>query len=350
MKTGDIDVNGLHYRLRNVTTTERDAIPKFAGLEVYNTTTVQIEFCDGSVWKAGTGTPGAKGDPGDPGAPGAPGTPGATGATGATGAPGTNAPNIAYAQNITNSMYAAGTKQITITHNLGTWNAIVKVYDTDYLEIVPTFIKVMSTSAVRLDFLDWDYTDFSNNDTFHVVVVSAGGTGGSSVIQDAVTTFPIASGTDYFYPLPVGGGLFQATAVCVPYTTTVDQMEVLVMQAFSGTGLYLGIWENTSTSGGVNLVLRGVTAQTPMAGVPLGLKRIPLTSSVTLLKNRLYHFVVYANSTLNGGSLLCQQTLATNYPFLSGKGDNMTSPPAVQTALSTTTIKVWLQASNSAGN
>jgi hypothetical protein len=341
MKTGNIDVLGQHFQMVNVTTTQRDLITKSAGLEVYNTTTAQIEFCDGTTWKAGAGTPGAKGDNGNTG------DTGATGPQGVQGIPGTNAPNIAYNQTFTRSHFALNTQQVTITHNLGVSAVVVKVYDTDLVEILPTFIKVMDVNTVRLDFTDWDNIEFSSNDTFSVVVLAAGGTGGSGgTANDSIATFPIATGTTYLYPY-LQNGYGHLSAVSVPYTTTVDQLEVLILQQFQGN-MYLVIYENTSTTGS-NFVLRATTTAIPMSSVPVGLMRKPLTSSYTLLKNRLYHFGIVSDSTLNGGTVLAISTLQTNYPWLAWSTGNISSPPAIMGGSAIGT-KIWVQASNSAGN
>lgn len=395
MKTGNIDVLGQHFQMVNVTTTQRDAIVKSAGLEVYNTTTAQIEFCDGSVWKAGTGTPGTAGSKiysgtvaptttvgmfaddqylntangywytyngsawvqnlvikGTNGTNGTNGAPGTNGTNGTNGINGTNAPNIAYSRTFTRADFNSGTQQVTVTHGLGVQEVVCKVYDDSMVEIVPTFIKVMNTTTVRLDFTDWSLTEFPLGVNYKVVVLAAGGTGGTGgTANDAVTTFPVASGSNFYQPYVGSTGYLHVTAVAIPYSTTVDQMEVMVLQPFTGTsGFFLAIYENTSTTGECNMVLRASTASTTMTGAPLGLKRIPLLASYTLLKNTLYHFAVYCQTTVNGGTLLSLNSFAGNYPYLGGCTANQSTLPTVITAVSVLNSKVWIQASNSAGN
>ena len=391
MKTGNIDVLGQHFQMVNVTTTQRDAIVKSAGLEVYNTTTAQIEFCDGSVWKAGAGTPGTAGSKiyngivaptttvgrntddqyldtangywytynGSAWVPnliikgtnGTNGTNGVPGTDGTDGTNGTNAPNIAYSRTFARADFNSGTQQVTVTHGLGVQEVVCKVYDDSMVEIVPTFIKVMSVTTVRLDFTDWSLTEFPLGVSYKVIVLAAGGTGGTSgTANDAVITFPAASGSNLYTPYGLTGYL-HVTGVAVPYSTTVDQMEVMVLQAFSGSsGFFLAIYENTSTTGECNMVLRASTASTGMVGVPVGLKRIPLLAPYTLLKNTLYHFAVYCQTSINGGTLLSLNSFAGNYPYLGAVTDNRSTLPTLITALSVVNSKVWIQASNSSGN
>lgn len=350
MKTGNIDVLGQHFQMVNVTTTQRDAIVKSAGLEVYNTTTAQIEFCDGLVWKAGTGTPGEKGDtgatgatgaPGADGADGAPGADGADGATGATGAPGTNAPNIAYTAYFTRSHFTVNTSQVTITHSLGVQAVVVKVYDTSYIEILPTFIQVIDINNVMLDFAGWNTTEFSSNETFKVVILAAGGTGGTTAIQDAVVTFPIACATN-FYGVGSGGSVGHVTGAIVPYSTTINQLEFYVSQVGNGTA-WVGVYEETSNG---SFTQRSISPTgLNVATWPLGLQRIAIPS-LTLNKNKIYYFFI--GGSIWGLGLLGISGFMSNYPHLAYQSNDAT-PPLVMGG-SSSGVKYFIQASNSSGN
>jgi hypothetical protein len=62
MRTGNLTVDGKWLELPKMTTTERDEIlsPR-AGLEIYNTTTTQVETFSGSGWLASSGGGGETG-------------------------------------------------------------------------------------------------------------------------------------------------------------------------------------------------------------------------------------------------------------------------------------------------
>lgn len=55
----EIGGNTKALRLSNLTTTERDALTALAGMEIFNTTTNEVEFYDGTSWTSGGGGGGA---------------------------------------------------------------------------------------------------------------------------------------------------------------------------------------------------------------------------------------------------------------------------------------------------
>lgn len=342
MRTGDVDINGTHFRLKNVTTTARDAITSpLRGMEIYNTTTEQVEQYNGTAWVAGAGTVGPQGPQG---------VPGNTGATGAQGPQGSNAPNICYTQTFQRASLSGNS--IVVSHDLNA-SVIVSVYDTTGTQIIPTNVQAISTNAVRLDFTDWDtVNDFNADDIFKCVVIAAGGSGGTGTTsEDAVVTFPLAMGSNYWTPNPAGS--LHLTAVAIPYSCHVDQMEVYIANPFTTTGTKISVGIYTNSSYGSTPVYNQYALSasvTTLTSQPAGLFRIPLTTTVTLSKNRVYWFMVFIQGS-SYGSLLQTSSMTTNVPNALGfQLDNITSPANPVTSGSANSTRIWLQASNSAGN
>ena len=368
MKTGDIDVNGNHFRLKNVDNTAMNAITSPAsGMEVYNTTQSQIMYYNGSAWVATAGASGSKIYNGIV----APTTMvgmntgdqylntvngfwytfnGTTWVYDLT-IKGESAANVAYTTTFQRPAYS--TSKI-ITHNLNA-QVIVSVYDsaTTGYQIIPSSIQIMDANNVILGFEDWDtVSDFPETATFRVVVLAAGGSGGSTVAsEDAVTTFPLAMGSNYWTPNPAGS--MHLTASAIPYTTVCDQIEVYVATPFStaGTTISVGIFTNASVGSSPIYNQYAISAvNTTLTAQPYGLFRIPLTSAVTLRKNTVYWFMVFIHGS-SYGSLLQTTSMTTNVPNALGfQLDNITTTPNPVTTGSANSTRIWLQASNSAGN
>ena len=117
MRTGNVTFDGKWIELPVLSTTERDVIPSpQIGYEIYNSTTLQIESFDGSVWKAssGGGATGIKGETGVPGPGGLTGSPGVQGSTGAQGTHGdTGVQGVTGTQGVTGINGTTGFQGLT---------------------------------------------------------------------------------------------------------------------------------------------------------------------------------------------------------------------------------------------
>jgi hypothetical protein len=122
-----------------------------------NTLVVNVNDIKGSgtyaVWSINLD--GATGVQGTTGAQGTEGTQGTTGAQGVEGAQGTSGQLGTYAETITGTSTdggATGTTQFTITHNLGTTDIMVTVWDTASKAEVVTDVVYVTTSTVTIGF------------------------------------------------------------------------------------------------------------------------------------------------------------------------------------------------------